>query len=208
MFHENSHLSVAGKTTKKDSVFSSSSDNENWKKFCAGDEAAFAYIYRKHVQALFNFGYQLNGDRDLTRDIIQDVFIKLRFSKSKVRIKSIKSYLFKCFYNEWIKCAKVSQHRTNLADERLAVTVSFEDKMVECQIGEERLAYLRKALETLTFRQRQAVTLFFYEGMGYEQIAEAMRLKNAKMARKVLYRAIDRLKPDKAVMDILYTFLL
>lgn len=207
MAHKVSPLSITSDMPQKEVILASATDHEIWKKFCSGDEEAFAFIYRKYVQDLFNYGYQLSKDRDLTRDIIQDLFIKLRFSKSQSRIKSIKSYLFKCFYNEWIRCAKVSHKQIDLADQRLAVTISFEDKMVERQIGEEKLAYLNKALLTLTFKQRQAISLFFYEGMSYEQVAEAMGLKNAKMARKIIYRSIDRLKPDKAVMKILYSLL-
>ncbi|MEP1094669.1 MAG: sigma-70 family RNA polymerase sigma factor [Cyclobacteriaceae bacterium] len=183
------------------------SDEVLWINFCEGDQGAFAQIYRDYVNDLYNFGFQLSRDEDISKDIIHDVFVKLRFSKSRSKIKSIKSYLFRCIYTEWIKRSKSTSVFSSLSDD-FAITLSFEDGMVEKQMGVDRQKYLEKALNELTNKQRRAVMLFFYENMSYSEVAEGMALKNAKSARKLIYRALERIKPDQAAMKILYSFLL
>ncbi len=181
------------------------SDNELWTKFLEGDQGAFAQIYKEYVNDLYNFGFQLCRNREVSKDIIHDVFMSLRFSKSKSKIKSIKSYLFRCFYTEWIKRSKKESNLSSLSD-CFAITASFEDRLIEKQIGATKIKYLRQALKSLTVKQRKGIMLFFYEKMSYDEVAEAMTLRNAKSARKLIYRALDRLKPTKTFMKILFSF--
>lgn len=183
------------------------SETDLWRKFCEGDERSFAYIYKTYIEHLYNFGFQLTKNEELTKDIIQDIFVKLRASNKNAKIKSIKSYLFKCFYTDWIKRSKKNRSFISLS-ECFAITLSFEERLMQKQLLEERKEYLKKNIEKLTVRQRQGIMLFFYEGMSYAEIAEAMDLKNAKSARKLLYRAVDELKPNESTMKVLYFLML
>ena len=164
-----------------------------WKAFCSGDERAFSLIYNQYVQDLFNFGFQLSKNRELTKDIIQDVFIDLRCAKQLREVTSIKSYLFKCFYTEWIRRSKQAARFSPLND-HYSVTMSFEDKLIADQTVLAKQELLKSRLNMLTNKQRKAVMLFYFEGFTYSQLAEALGLKGVKSARKLIYRALTRLK--------------
>ncbi|MBV6643924.1 MAG: sigma-70 family RNA polymerase sigma factor [Cyclobacteriaceae bacterium] len=203
----NQHVTLDISRDKQDVVYNSFSESDLWKRFCSGDGHAFALIYKRYVRSLYNFGFQLSKDTELSKDIIQDIFIKLRFSKSRKPIKSIKSYLFRCFYTEWISRSKSSLAFSSLLDS-FAISLSFEDKLVEKQLEQDRLTFLKAALKRLTPKQRKGIMLYFYESMSYEEVAEAMGLKSAKYARKLIYRALDTLRPSETTMKVLYTFFL
>ena len=61
----------------------------------SGDVKAFSRLYDLHVNMLFNYGCRLTTDKELLKDCIHDVFIKI-FSKREdlSEIANFKSYLF------------------------------------------------------------------------------------------------------------------
>lgn len=171
-------------------------DPEVWERFVAGDELAFSYIYGKYVDFLYNFGCQYTEDRELVKDTIQDLFLRLKHSGTQSKITSIKSYLCKCFYRDLIKKLK-KERNWNLEGLDFApfgITMSEEVKWIKNQLDRERKYQLNKSLDQLSLRQRQVVLLYYYEGLSYKEIANIFEMKNPKYARKLLYRAIDKLK--------------
>ena len=50
-----------------------------WEKLLAGDEDACTYIYRKYIEELFSYGMRFTSDRELVKDCIQDLFVKIYF---------------------------------------------------------------------------------------------------------------------------------
>lgn len=58
---------------------------------------------------------------------------------------------------------------------------------------EEYRAFLYRAIKTeLTQRQRQVLSMYFFEGMTFEEIARHLHI-NKSSACRVLHRALDRL---------------
>ena len=49
-------------------VYTEKSDREVWTSFKTGDEAAFYYIYRRHVGDLYNYGIKICQQEDLVKD--------------------------------------------------------------------------------------------------------------------------------------------
>jgi RNA polymerase sigma-70 factor (ECF subfamily) len=67
------------------------------------DEKAYAFLVDQYHQRLCVYAYSLTKNRDLSEDIVQNVFI--RIWKQRDRLKpdlSIKSLLYKSVYNEFI----------------------------------------------------------------------------------------------------------
>ena len=69
--------------------------------FQLGDANAFASLYDMHINILINFGSKLTTDKELLKDCIQDVFIKLYSKKDELNIiNNMKSYLFIALKNK------------------------------------------------------------------------------------------------------------
>jgi DNA-directed RNA polymerase specialized sigma24 family protein len=48
-----------------------------WEKFLLGDDKAYALFYNKYIEELFSYGMRFTSDRELKKDCIQDVFVKI-----------------------------------------------------------------------------------------------------------------------------------
>lgn len=176
------------------SGFDHQTDRQIWEAFKQGDEAAFNYIYRQNIARLYNFGHQLIRNTPLVKDSIQEVFIQIYARRNKLAsVNSIRAYLYKCLYREISsRLEKDGKLQGNsFPEEDFAIELSFEEKIISHEIDLSTRQVLAEVMKGLTVRQRKALLLFYQDGLSYLEIAEVMDLKNAKSARKLLYRALD-----------------
>ena len=166
-----------------------------WERFISGDDTSFELIYNNYIELLFNFGRQHCSDENLIYDVIHDLFIRLRNSRKAPKIVSIRSYLFKCLYRDLIRSIKKSRNSKELSTiHDTGIVFSCEQIMIESQISEEKKLRIQVALQALSQKQQQAIILFYYENMSYREISEVFGMRNVKSARKLIYRALDKLK--------------
>ncbi|MDH6307048.1 RNA polymerase sigma factor (sigma-70 family) [Parabacteroides sp. PF5-5] len=66
-----------------------------WEKFLKGDDKAYAYFYKKYMESLFSYGMRFTSDRELVKDCIQDIFVKIYSNRSNLKqTDNVKLYLF------------------------------------------------------------------------------------------------------------------
>ena len=198
------HLSVdrnfQGRHNTGKSLFEYKSDREIWLEFKKGSEVAFNHIYRKHTPDLYNFAYQFTHNKDIIKDSIQNVYIDIRRRREKLsEVNSIKGYLYKAIYREMVK--KLEKERRYISEEEINenlfnIELSFEDKLIGDEITKELKEKLEKILNQLTSKQKEALLLFYKEGLSYKEVAEIMGLKNSKSARKLIYRALGTARKE------------
>ena len=174
-------------------------DKQAWQAFKSGDPAAFSYIYSKYIDDLYNYGCHIITDHELVKDAIQDVFIELNhYGKKLDNVNSIKAYLYVSLRRKIICKLKLKKQYTHFSlyndDESFEVEISPELNLINNQIAEERAKRLEKIINGLSQKQRRAIVYYYYEGFSYKEIAQLLALKNAKSARKLLYRAIKSLR--------------
>jgi RNA polymerase sigma-70 factor (ECF subfamily) len=180
-------------------VYESKPDVDIWNAFNSGDEIAFNYIYRMYVTVLFKYGCQMSGDHNHIQDCVQNIFIDLRRKRGQLNeVQSIKAYLFKILYRELIRKLNKSKEAVHQYPEKISnnfsIEFSQETKLIQQEIQQEKLERIQSALNKITCRQRQAILLFYEEGMTYKEISVAMDFSEVKSARKVIYRALATMK--------------
>lgn len=172
-------------------------DLKVWKQFKSGSESAFIKIYEDFFDVLLNYGFQLTGERGLTQDAIQDLFIKLRQNRKNLGdTDSIKFYLMKCLKRRLIKQMKKNERffSINQKENFFEITFSHEKTLIDKQLEEEQSLKLNQALKLLSGRKKEALYYFYFEGMGYEQIRDLMGFSNIKSVRNLVYKAIAKLR--------------
>lgn len=174
-------------------------DKEAWQALKKGEEAAFSYIYNKYVDDLFNYGCQINHDKELVKDAIQDVFIELNRCRKRLSdVDAVKAYLYVSLRRELMRKLKRERkhphHPLREDDKGFEVEISPESNLINNQLAEERAKRFETVINGLSTRQRQAIIYYYYEGFTYREMARLLDLKTSKSARKLLYRAIDTLK--------------
>lgn len=168
-----------------------------WEDFKKGDPTAFELIYAENANRLYNYGRQFTQNMDLVKDCIQDLFVDL--SESGIRLgktDSIKFYLLKSFRRRLYQSLKKERRMSSINDMKeihLGITLSHEVELLNDLLDAERIHKLKETLNQLTPLQKEAIFLFYFEGMSYAQIAELFEFSRINSARELIQRGIDTL---------------
>lgn len=190
-------------------AYSNKSEQEIWSEFKAGHRGALTYIYQKYVDKLFNYGCQFTANQDLVKDCIQELFMHIIRKKENLsHTDSIRAYLFKSFRRKLFKqIGKEARMHDKSPAGVFSIEVSPELNFIRDQLSKRQSLLLEKYINQLPEKQREAILLYFYEGIPYSQIAEILQMTKTKSARALLYRAIESLsKYLKPYKDTITTF--
>lgn len=169
------------------------SDSLLWKEFLYGDIAAYEHIYRTYMPTLYNYGCKICQEESLVLDSIQELFIILLEKRTQLsETDSIKFYLLKSLKTTLIRALEKQKKRKD-KENKAAFEVSFYfDENFDNSIREEQIAKLKQALKNLSPRQKEAITLRFYDNLSFDEISEIMNIE-VNSVYKILYKAIDNL---------------
>jgi len=103
------------------------------------------------------------------------------------------AYLRKILLNQIRDEVRRTNRRPRSDGESVDDLVSDQPSPLECAIGSESLERYDRALGRLSERHQQAVILRVELGMGYEAIAETLRMSSPNAARMCVARALVRL---------------
>jgi RNA polymerase sigma factor (sigma-70 family) len=179
-------------------------DQELWKDFKGGCEQTFSYIFHKHYSFLYNYGSKLTTDKDLIKDSIQELFIILWESRTRLGdTMSIKFYLLKSFRRHVIRTLTANNKHIDknhlLENYEFEKVASYEKDLIENQTCIEQQEHLQHALNRLSPRQKEVVYLKFYENMSYHEITELTSL-NYQSVRNYIHQAIQALRRKRSVL--------
>jgi RNA polymerase sigma factor (sigma-70 family) len=184
----NNQFPVSSDTRKTDPV-------EIWDALLKGDDAALASLYSIYVEKLFVYGYQIARDEDLVQDAIQDIFIELLDKRQKLgKARSPKHYLFASLRRKILR--HISKNKSSVSTELLneddgfKITMKSDALMISAGLSDDQKQLLVEACNRLPFRQREIITLYFFEEMSYAEITEIMGFEHIKSTRTLLYRSL------------------
>lgn len=163
--------------------------------FQAGDTTAFSQLYDLHVHILFNYGCRLTTDKELLRDCIHDIFVKLYIKKDELGIENLRSYLFIALKNRLCDELRRRMYMSDTAVEELEPE-SGDDVETSYLAAEKEDVENRKVdrlLNQLSSRQREALTLYYIEEKKYEDICEIMDM-NYQSVRNLMHRGMTKLR--------------
>lgn len=167
-----------------------------WNRFLAGDNEAFSEVYQKYVQSLFLYGLQFTSDRELVKDSIHDLFVKLYNRRDYIsEIKNVKIYLFVLLKNilidEFRKNSKIAP--TDNLQPLENKTASAEDEFLDREEAFLAQQKVKDLMSVLTLRQRKAIFYRFIEGMDIKDICELMDM-NYQSVVNLIQRALTKIR--------------
>lgn len=178
-------------------------DTDVWDQFRKGCPQAFSDIFHRHYRYLYNYGSKLTPDKDLIKDSIQELFIILWQSRSRLSAtQSIKFYLLKSFRRHLIKALQAnSKIKGNHLPEnyQFQTVFSCENDLIAQQSLNEQQQQLSEALNNLSPRQKEIIYLRFYSNLSYQEIAEITSL-NYQSVRNYVHQAILALRKKKKLL--------
>ena len=166
-------------------------------QFCAGNDHAFAELYDMYVQILYNYGLRLTDNQELLKDCIHDVFVKVYKRRDEQKsIRNFGSYLIISLKNRLLD---EFRRQTFTSDTEIE---SYENRHVADDVENDYLhqehdllqtAQVAHLMQSLTRRQRQAITLYYLEERKYEEICGIMQM-NYHSVRNLMHRGMLKLR--------------
>lgn len=140
-----------------------------------GDSDAYSLMVDLYHNKLCVYAYQLTNDRDLAKDIVQNVFITIWRVRSKLKDDfAIKSYLYKCVYNEFLNQQRSKKHTTTLDKKHIE---ALNDVLDEEEESFDKLLFLvKQEIEKLPPKCKQTFLLSKQEGLTNIEIAEYLNV--------------------------------
>lgn len=150
----------------------SSSDSTILSALKQGDEKAFAFLIDKFSNSLFGYAFSLANDKAMAKDILQNVFMKVWEKRDRLQIDtSLKSYLFRSTYNEFINQYK-KNNSTSLIEQKYHESLH----QIAQDHNDERMQVILKEIyaeiDRLSPKCREIFLLSRKDGLTNKEIAQ------------------------------------
>ena len=142
----------------------------------------FKMIYDAHFDDLRRYLIYRSGDQDLSKDIAQNVFMKVWTKKIEIASGNIKSLLFKMATDEFIshiRKKKVEKEYTESIDLKLIREPDKNDDLLEKKV------LFQKALNQLPENQKTAFLMNKMQGLTHKEIAEILNLSQKAIEKRI-----------------------
>lgn len=178
-----------------------------WESFRAGNEDAFARLFYLYSDALFYYGCTITNDRELIKDSIQELFCNLWERKEQCpAVSKVKYFLLTALRRIILRKiqqqqrfiykspGQQQQERTEFSKE----TASPEENTIRLEIITQSQDQLKKAIQSLPPRQKEAIHLRYYQGLTYTEMAEVMAVQQGSIGQfiaqaiRALRKKVDR----------------
>ena len=171
------------------------SDNALMLQVKDGDLDRMGLLFERHHQQLYGFAFHMTGDREVSQDITQNVFLRmLTYRHSFAGTGTFKTWMYhlaRNVLNDHFRKNKRMLHKypveligDNIGDG--SFSDAHNDRMQEVQT-------LEKAIMNLTDDNRELLLLCRYQELKYHEIAELLGITEGAVKVRV-HRALNQLK--------------
>ena len=152
-----------------------------------GDESALDVLYKKHFRMMAKLVMRNNGTEDDAKDIFQDaliIFWQKVSSGDLVLTSKISTYLYSVCQNLWrkelVRKARESNEEVERVDE-----VDLDQS--------EKIKIIRNCVNQMGDACKQILTLYYFDGLTMNEIAERLDFANSNTAKTKKYKCKQRL---------------
>ncbi|MCC5905297.1 MAG: RNA polymerase sigma-70 factor [Balneolaceae bacterium] len=167
-------------------------EKELIEKIRKGDEEVFGELFRTWYSDLCLFANQYVGSADLSRDVVQEVFIRIWDNRENFNINSsVKAYLYKAVKNQAISQLRKTKPSTDISEALNTKSDLYEMEEILSYRDEPLTNQIWKEVRELPERKRTIFTLYRKHGLSYKEIAEVMGITRKtvenQMGRALLF---------------------
>ena len=169
----------------------------------AGDREAYSVLVRRYQDYAYGVAIGMLSDFDLARDVVQESFLcafrSLRNLRDPARFGG---WLHGIVRNMAFRAIREIERVRTMADEldRACEVLAPTPSPAEAAEDAERREIVRHALERLNDRNREAVSLYYVDGLSYDEIAEFLDVTPATVQGR-LQRARAQLRKELTMVE-------
>lgn len=146
------------------------------REIALGKEQAFRELFDRYKERFYATVLKMTGSDDVTKDIVQDVFLKIWVNRESLRnIENSPAYFFTVVYR------RIYQHYRKVALDRKCLRVASPVKesvntTEEMLLARESRSLIAKAVAKLPPQQQLIFKLSKLEGMSREDVARQLNI--------------------------------
>ncbi|HMJ48172.1 MAG TPA: sigma-70 family RNA polymerase sigma factor [Ferruginibacter sp.] len=150
-------------------------DNELTTLIHNGDEPAFAELYNRYWQELYDTAYRRLQNREQVKDIIQDIFVRLWIRRAELQIENPQAYLHTAVRFQVFKYVeRESTHQSSFEPfESIAYSSFSADEKI---LQQELLDLVQAYIESLPGKRKQIFLMHIKENLSTKEIADRLNI--------------------------------
>jgi RNA polymerase sigma-70 factor (ECF subfamily) len=153
----------------------------------------------KHVNGLYGYASSLTRNPTDAEDLVQETYVRAINAIGSLREDSnLQAWLFTILRNLWLNQLRRSRRLIHVDDADLerfdaaSTEETYQDPHLALTQGRDREA-VRRAIESLSIRDREVILLREFEGLPYQRISEIQQCPMGTVMSR-LARARSRLR--------------
>ncbi len=169
-----------------------------------GNEKAFNKAFDLYYSSLCYFANNLLHDFDLSRSIVQQVFVDLWIKRDKLIVKSLRSYLYQSVHNsalDVLKHKKVEAQYLSLLDK--GEPEEMADLMEEAELADR----INRAIQNLPEKCREIFVMCRFDELKYAEIAAQLNI-SVKTVEMQIAIALKKLRIELSDYQMFQLFML
>lgn len=177
-------------------------DNDSYllKELHQGNKKAYAHLFNSYYTPLCNYVYSYTKNTKQAEDIVQDSLLKIWENRHKIKPQhSVKNYLYKIAYNQFIDNDRKNKKHLNYIDEvkrkSLNNLIEKDDDFLE-----NKKAIILFEVQKLPPKCKEVFLLNKQNGLKYKEIAEELDISirtvenHISKALKIIRNKIKQLR--------------
>jgi RNA polymerase sigma-70 factor (family 1) len=166
------------------------------KSFIEGDAKAFDTLYLLYSKKISQFALGLVKDKDIAKDLVQDVFINLWEKRGHVDPDlNFDNYIFTITYNSIRRFFRRRSIETKVIDHMIRNSPAIMESVEGKVIFDELLEIANRTIESLPPKRKMVYKLSRQEGMKIKEIAEKLNI-STRTAENHMAKALKFLKEE------------
>jgi RNA polymerase sigma-70 factor, ECF subfamily len=161
-----------------------------------GNTKVFEEIYRHYYPKLCYYAYSLVHDRDVSKDVVHDVFSKIWTKRNDLQhVISIKLFLYRAVKNKALNYLNSEKIKVPINDHlELIEFKSTENIERDCERN-ELSAMIEKSINELSPKCQEVFILVKFHGMKYSEVAEFLKI-SPNTVENHMVKAFNKLRKD------------
>ncbi|MDT8301751.1 MAG: RNA polymerase sigma factor [Sedimentisphaerales bacterium] len=157
----------------------------------SGDSKCFSLVVDMYASRCYGYFYRLTGNKDLSDELLSELFVKLVEKIASYKGGSFEGWLFRIASNIFHDYLRSKQRRKKLLDVH---KVQIESEITEPKkTGNEQIDLLEIQLKRMDADTRELIMLRFYSELSFKEIAK-MRSEPIGTTLAKLHRGLKKLR--------------
>lgn len=190
------------------SIYNSLKDSELLGLLRSGNEKAFAEIYERYWGLMFHHVLKMTGDKDETKDLVQELFTNLWLNVEQIEPETnISAYLYVSARNKVINLIRHDKVKNNYLSSLSNFANHHQNSILEQLSAKDLSIAIEREIQNLPCKMREIFELSRKEFRTHKEIAEELQISD-KTVKKQINNAIKILRLRLNIFILILTILL